>query len=756
MNHRTLGRSLVAAAVSLLVLSPAVAFAAARRTIYGRASYAVGAGPIAIAAGDLSGDGRTDFVTANPGDDTISVLVARPGGAFRSRVSYPSGTGPVALALGDLDGDASLDVAVVVANCPGSVCGAGMLAVFHGRGDGTLDPPVFSTTDPNPQEVTIADLDADGDADVAVTCALTTITQGPGNVAILLGNGDGSLQPAVHYPAGDGVGGIVAEDFTGDGTLDLAITNGVAIVVTHAVALLAGNGDGSFQAPVPFDTEILPTRLVAGRFDAGPTLDLAVLAAGGRAVSMLVGNGDGTFQPRVDVPVGFGPTALAASDLDGDGDLDLASTAFTALTQGGSIGILRGHGDGTFDPFEEYLTGAIGPSLVAGDFDADGTADLAAPDRGSLVIVFHGTGGATLQRAVASPAGALPFGIAAADFDADGALDAVTADVQGGTVSVLLGDGAGGFAPPLAAPAGVQPLAIVAADFDRDGRPDVAVTNAPKGVAVLLGTGGGGLGPMKLFPTAPAPIALVTGDFTADGTADLATANQSGTVSVLKGRGDGTFEESVNSLAGPSPESLAAGDFVRDGKLDLAVAAGSQGSFGPGVVDVLFGIGDGRFEPAVVYPAGVSADAIAAADLDGDKLLDLVVGTNLDVFGSISVLDGEGGGHFKQGQFSPAGGLTLAVAAADLNADGRPDVLALNLLSNTLTVFTGRAGGQLARQANYDPGPIPAALVTGDFNGDGLLDTAVTDQFTSEVAVLLSDVATPAKPARAARRPNAR
>jgi hypothetical protein len=177
---------------------------------------------------------------------------------------------------------------------------------------------------------------------------------------------------------------------------------------------------------------------------------------------------------------------------------------------------------------------------------------------------------------------------------------------------------------------------------------------------------------------------VAVGDFNGDGKPDLAVANwNSNSVSVLLGNGDGSFQAAQDFGAGISPESVAVGDFNGDGKPDLAVA-----NFGSATVSVLLGNGDGSFRPAQDFVVGRGAYSVAVGDFNGDGKPDLAVANFWST--NVSVLLGNGDGSFQAAQNFGTGGygsFPASVAVGDFNGDGKPDLAVANYYSNNVSVL---------------------------------------------------------------------
>jgi hypothetical protein len=691
--------------------------------VFGRASFPTGGSPIAIAWGDLDEDGVLDIATADQSSSTVSVLLGTPRGVFRPPIVHPTASTPRDLAIRDFDGDGVLDLVVIGAPCAGG-CDVGSLSIFLGNGDGSLqhafDVPMAS----EPQSVRCGDFDGDGYEDIVVASTLQSDPAGPSSpVIVLLGNGDGTFSTQTFSGIGRDARSMAVTDVDSDGHLDLAITRSNFFLGLNALDVSLGNGDGTFRPPTSYPLSAGKHHIEAADLDGDDAPDLAIANWDSTVVSVLLNNGHGRFPGRTDLEAGSRTFSLAIGDLGHDGRLDLIATSAGPFGNGGSVVVLRGHGDGTFQPFEEYVTGQPSVSVLVGPIDSDDHMDVVFTSYlAHGVTVLLGTASGTFDRPDELDVGDDPVGVAAADFDRDGELDLAVVEAFDSSVSLRLGVGDGTFQPPTRHGAGRSPTAVIAADFDGDDRPDVAVTNGQTGtVSVLLGDGQGGLLPRHAFVTGPSPQAIASGDFDEDGTLDLAVA--AGGVSLLLGAGDGSFLPRTEYLAGWTSVSLVAADFDRDGHLDLAVADGSPGS---GSVTILLGRGDGGFAFPISFLTVGRARSIASGDFDGDSYPDLAVATQYGQAGNVVVFLGRGDGSFRgPTSYFVGGALLTQLSCGDLNGDDRPDLAVGSRTQYTVGVFKGRGDGTFALQAHYGVGGEPRSIALGLFDEDAQLDMAV-------------------------------
>jgi hypothetical protein len=349
-------------------------------------------------------------------------------------------------------------------------------------------PAVNYPVGSGPQSQAVASFRGNGILDLAIPNINSN------TVSVLLGNGDGTFQSAADYPTGgSGAGGVAAGEFrTGSGIQDLVVSN----IYSGTLAILRGNGDGTFQNPVLISGFPSVYDVKAADFNQDSNLDLMVTSQS-TTVSILLGNGDGTFQAPVNYATPENTRQVRAADLRGIGVLDLVVTP--VLNSEHEVMVLLGNGDGTFQPPVSYY--AKDPSNVAvGEFrTGSGILDLAVTDRNdNSVSVLLGNGDGTFQPSVSYPIGdsSIYPAIAVGDFNQDGNLDLVATNFGGNTVSVLLGNGDGTFQAPTSYAVGTQPDQIAVGDFNGDGYPDLAVNNyGSNNVSILLNDqnwGGGG------------------------------------------------------------------------------------------------------------------------------------------------------------------------------------------------------------------------------------------------------------------------
>ncbi len=654
--------------------------------------------------------GDTDFfqLTVEDTGRLVVTATASDAGVLQTRLSLYDGTGKFliqsdAVAVGDPSAELDQHLQVgtyflavsAVRNTTNATADHGYQLTTRFDPAGGPFAAIPPEQAPFTHSVAVADLTGDGKQDII------TANYSAGTVSVLLGNGDGTFQPAATYSCGPSTEPdfVAVADLTGDGRPDIITANSNG----SSVSVLMGNGDGTFQPAYVYPV-YWPTSIAVADINGDGKPDIIATSPYRNSVSVLLGNGDGTFKPAtaLGLPKGTYPSSVAVADLTGDGRPDIITangslySYFRGRNGGSSVSVLLGNGDGTFQP----------------------------------------------ARTVTLPAGIVPFAVAVTDLTANGIPDIITANfgvnkgsTGNGTVDVLLGNGDGTFKPPVSFPVGPKPYSVAVADLTGDGIPDIITANDDENgsVSVLLGNGKGTFKPATSFPVGPSPDSVAVADLTGDGIPDIITSNENGSVSVLLGNGNGTFQPAASIPVGSKPYSVAVADLTGDGIPDIITA--NKGSYN---VSVLLGNGDGSFQPPPGQTSIPSQDVPRLALIGRDSIPDAL---SLDQnTGQILFRAGTGNSSEPYAPFvivnpdHPATAYTL-VQTANFN---QPEIAALDAVADTVYLYawTGSNPQQpFQLRGSFPTGGGPVRIASDDLNGDGLGDLVVANSFDDTVTI---------------------
>jgi len=658
--------------------------------------YAVPAPPLFLLAGDFTGDGKTDIAVGLIGTTATGPVAVLPGNGtgHLGTALYTGDPSPSVgywLAAADLNGDGKLDLIVVDPDDPLPHGGA---QAYLNNGDGTFTagqlffenqlvvPPVEISL-----SVATADLNHDG-------CQDAVMTDSYGLAYVFDGKCDGTFTtPGTTYALGDIGGAIQLADVNGDGVLDL-VTSGILLsgaggiglgsVAGDDLCVLLGDGTGSFGMARTYRGDLSMYSLAVADLKGNGFPDLVTANQGSNTVSVFLNDGKGGFgDPQGEAFWSNAGTSSAPiitnapdspfvfADVGGNGVLDMVLLDRQVVpTSPTLITTLLNDGTGKFSApiqtpiFSELPAGMVPGSFLLGDFRNTGHLDalIVALNFTSPFIVFApGSGNGQFgQYTLTTPTGAMGP-IAVGDFNGDGKLDFVAVSSAGTStnpqqaLSVFLGNGDGTFqtGQSLAFQSDnrlAAPSAVYVGDFNHDGNLDVLVWNY--GLFEFLGNGDGTFQAGRvLFDTFGA---FVVADVNRDGLPDIIAATDAlgnpyggaaaylaiGAFSVFLGQPDGTFQHSqtyspylytfyqpeLNGTFAPlNPFPGVVGDFNGDGNLDVAVFPVTDPHTQSSEMQIIYGNGDGTFTPAYVsYPLDKFWVPQFAADLNGDGRADIV------------------------------------------------------------------------------------------------------------------------------------
>ncbi len=673
-----------------ILLASHIASAAVTPTFADRYEYApcMGSGGPSVAAADVNGDGIPDLVCSGP-----TVFLGNGDGTFHagpiSHVLYGGAKDPLLI---DLNGDGKIDMVAVTS--PGKAGPWGLL-VSLGNGDGTFPLGTVYRTGLDKQAlfVVTGDFNGDGIADFA--------TETESGVWLFTGSGGGALNRGKLIPVNQSAGGsyqLAAVDVNGDGKLDLVVS------IATGFTVLLGNGNGSFKQQM--DT---PSTPGASRFaiqdlngDGRPDL---VQVSGNGGVSLYLGKGDGTFVPGNPIPLAKAAASVAIADVNGDGLADI-------IGSGGSFAL--NDGKGNFSVAYSYAISSSGPAsyTLATSLRNNGLTDLIfVNDTGGLSVLLNEANG-RYQDGNAIVIYNFPGCAVVGDFNGDGTLD-LALGMQD-EISIFLGTGNARTPYMQGIMLPIQNFDCpVIGDFNGDGILDLfSVAGYPSGYGIVfLGRGDGTFYQYSSIPLSTNGIPVI-GDFNGDGKLDFATTSNL----MAFGNGDGSFQTPapyIPQVLSGDIYGIAAGRLNGDRETDIVLTDRTAN-----LVYVLLSNGTQGFTQTT-FDANAHGQCVGPifpvlANLDGNAGKDLVLGCSGPQV-PIYLNNGHGLLQYKTTLNYGLSDHFVYPLVTDINGDGIPDIVVSG--DYDLGIFVGEGSMNFAPPIYIGHGSQASDVVAANAHG---------------------------------------
>ncbi|MDQ0640272.1 gliding motility-associated-like protein [Pedobacter sp. W3I1] len=683
-------------------------------------TFTVGAGPLSLAPGDVDGDGDLDIVSSTYGASSASLRLNNGSGSFSGNIEIPLGSQPQAVKLADLDGDGDLDL--ISANRDNL---ATAVSVRFNNGTGTFGGGLDYAMSGIGYDVTLGDVDGDGDLDLAASLA--------NMVSIRLNDGNGHFSGGSDFISLNNAQ-VVLSDMDSDGDLDVAFA-------TQASKLIVRFNDGSGVFSGTAEYASTNYHVTAGDVDGDGDIDLLTSGQGIGGILLFRNNGIGSLSSNTLNTALDNAFSATLADIDGDGDLDVLSGSFENKN---ALQVLKNDGTGAFGAGTRY--GNRGLTVATGDMDNDGDIDVLHGD-------FNGSSGTTVSVLLSIEAPVItaftPIStVAGANVTITGTGFSTTPTNNvvffGATQATVSGANTSGTSLIVTVPAGATHAPITVLNTGTH-----LGAYSPKLFLPVFSPGKASISPADLGPriTLPAgtqPRFVAIADLNADSKPELIVVNQgSRFISVFKSSGAaGTlvFDTKIDFLVGLLPLSIKIADIDGDGRPDLVVANG--GSVSASVLLNTSTAGSISFAPRADFPVTASHVGMGIGDLDGDGKPDLVVpNNNMDILTILRNTSSPGVASFAPPITLTAGNYPALVEVNDLDGDGKADLAVTNSNSNDLSIFRNTSTPGLitfGAPINLATGTTPYGLSSGDLNGDGRIDLAVANTGSATISVFVN------------------
>ncbi|MBY0435396.1 MAG: FG-GAP-like repeat-containing protein [Cyclobacteriaceae bacterium] len=751
-------------------------------------SISVGTNPRGLTVADVNLDGNPDLLAANYNSNDVSVRLGNGLGGFSGTTSISVGTNPRGLTVADINLDGKPDLLVANEN-------SNSVSVRLGDGIGGFSGTTEITVQTNPLGVVAADINLDGKPDLLAN------NYNSNTVSVRLGDGLGGFTGSTNVSVGNAPISLTVADVNLDGNPDILVSRIGA--GNNAVSVRLGDGLGGFTGTTNILVGSFPYKVVVADLNIDGKPDFLTSNLGANTVSVRLGDGVGGFSGSTEITVGSGPISIAVGDVNSDSKPDFV----VANRFGNNITVGLGDGVGAFNTAPALAVGSDPWAIVLGDVNVDGKPDVLTANQnsndvsillnttsntpaiasftptsgpiGTTVtitgtnfsatpannIVFFGatratvTAATTNQLTVTVPTGATyqPITVQVAGLTAYSSKRFFPTFTGGGSIDVCSFDRKD-FA------AGLNPLGMMIKDFDGDGKGDIAITEVfSYQLSIYKNTSTIGVidastlsTPVSLATLPINPWSVSSGDIDGDGKPDLVIANSLGfSISIYRNTstpGTISFEPKVDFAAGVAPWRTAIIDIDGDGKPEIVVS----NRFSNSVAVYKNTSSTGSFSATtlaspVSFSTGTEPFDVSVGDLNGDDKPDIValnnVSNTVSVFQNTTTPGVINSSSFSAKVDFPLGGTPYGLALADIDGDTKLDILATNSIANsTISILQNVSGGTInassfSPKVDFSVGLTPAHFGLADFNGDGKLDLAVSNS-SSNTLTLLRNTAT--------------
>lgn len=636
--------------------------------------------------GDVNGDGHRDIVVTTT-DSTLRVYIGDGDGSFADPIDAPLAGAVIDIALADTNADGHLDFFASTSNT---------VELYRGDGTGAFALASTVATEPGSGWLAAADFNGDGLADAAVPASAS-------GISLLLVDSQGLLLPAQHFPALlSAPDSVVAADLDNDGDQDIVLSG----FDGRSFETMLQDASGLFMS-ASLEGNLPNVEAAVADLDLDGNVDVLV-GADGERIRLWEGAGDGTFSFRATL---FEEDSFVVGQVTGDAIPDIVRRRADNL----GLETLRGLGSFEFARIDSNTSVNSAEAVALADFTGDGRLDAVqlAPGDGGFQVSPGTPAGTFEEQALELRDYTDLVHLNVGDLNADGRDDLLWGE-QTSFSSTALWVSFSQFSRSLPSPdawmidLGQQNLlASGVGDLDGDGTPELVLSYYGMTLEIF-DVAANGLVSLGTVAVPANAIGIDFADIDEDGFPEIVASldGPSGSLSILARGSAGDYFQARRLLFTDDVEGAVAADFNDDGHIDLAVATASGFTQ---IGEALVFLGNGTFNiPAPVQVATVASNSIAAADLTGDGVPELLLGTLGQFIPELVVLRFDALGLSTELDRTTLANRVRTIQTGDLGRNGHQDVVVTDF--NNAQVLRGDGTGTLEEGRIYGTSGVSGAF----------------------------------------------